>query len=193
VVLFLIAYWLYIDGVNTVMKVAIDFGYKLGIGQRDLLVALLVVQFISFPAALVFGWLGGRIGPKWGLLIGLSVYAVVTLWAAFMASKWEFYVLACAVGLVQGGVFSLSRSYYARLIPSDESAEFFGFYDMIGKFAAVLGPLLVAAAAALTGSTRAAVPAVLPLLIGGGLLLLLAPATHGPGDRAGDSKLLRGD
>ena len=97
-----------------------------------------------------------------------------------MNSVWEFYVLACAVGLVQGGVFSLSRSYYARLIPPDESAEFFGFYNMMGKFAAVLGPLLVAAAAALTGSTRAAVPAILPLLIGGGLLLIVGPTTKQP-------------
>lgn len=113
-----------IDGVNTVMKVALDFGYKLGIGQRNLLIALLIVQCISFPAALMFGWLGGKIGPKWGLLIGLSVYIAVTIWAAFMHSLWEFYVLACAAGLVQGGVFSLSRSYYARLIPPAESADF---------------------------------------------------------------------
>jgi len=175
VVLFLAAYWLYIDGVNTVMKVAIDFGYKLGFGQRDLMVALLAVQFISLPAALFFGWLGERSGPKRGILVGLSVYVGVISWAAFMDAVWEFYVLACAIGLVQGGVFSLSRSYYARLIPPGESAEFFGFYNLIGKFAAVLGPLLVAGAAALTGSTRAAVPAVLPLLLLGGLLLAMGP------------------
>jgi UMF1 family MFS transporter len=184
VVLFLAAYWLYIDGVNTVMKVAIDFGYKLGIARQDLLLALLIVQFISFPSALLFGWLGEKIGAKRALLIGLSVYIGVTFWAAFMHSLWEFYVLASAVGLVQGGVFSLSRSYYARLIPSHEAAEFFGFYNMIGKFAAVLGPLLVAAAAALTGSTRAAVPAVLPLILGGGLLLLTLPSTNNDDDHA---------
>ena len=171
VVLFLAAYWLYIDGVNTVMKAAVDFGYKLGFGQQDLIVALLVVQFISFPAALTFGWLGERIGPKRGLLLGVFVYICVTSWAAFMSAVWEFYVLACAVGLVQGGVFSLSRSYFARLIPTAETAEFFGFYNMIGKFAAVLGPFLVAGAAAVTGSTRIAIAAILPLLLVGGLLL----------------------
>lgn len=175
VLLFLVAYWLYIDAINTIMKVAIDFGYKLGIGQRNVMLALLVVQLISFPSALLFGWLGERIGPKRGLLAGLSVYLIVTGWAAFMKTAWEFYVLAGAVGLVQGGVFSLSRSYYARLIPSDESAEFFGFYNMIGKFAAVLGPLLVAAAAALTGSSRSAVVAILPLLLLGGVLLYRTP------------------
>lgn len=117
-------------------------------------------------------------------LIGLSVYVVITIWAAFKDSLWEFYVLASAVGLVQGGVFSLSRSYFARLISSDESAEFFGFYNMIGMFAAVLGPLLLAAAATLTGSTRAAVPAILPLLVGGGLLLLVGSTTKPQGDRS---------
>jgi len=184
VVLFLIAYWLYIDAINTVMKVAIDFGYKLDIGQQDLMTGLLAVQFISFPAALLFGWLGERIGPKRGLLIGLSVYVGVTSWAAFMSAAWEFYVLACAVGLVQGGVFSLSRSYFARLVPPTESAEFFGFYNMIGKFAAVLGPLLVAAAAALTGSTRSAVAAILPLLLLGALLLAATPGSSQPAARS---------
>lgn len=175
VMYFLVAYWLYIDGVNTVMKVAIDFGYKLGVGQQELMIALLVVQFISFPAALVFGWLGERIGARRGLLIGLSIYVVVTAWAAFMDSVIEFFVMACAVGLAQGGVFSLSRSYFASVIPDDKPAEFFGFYNMIGKFAAVLGPFLVAIAAAVTGNARSAVAAVLPLLIIGGAVLVLMP------------------
>lgn len=175
VAVFLVAYWLYIDGVNTVIKFAIDFGYKLGIGRTHLLVALLVVQLISFPAALFFGWLGDRIGAKRGLLIGIGVYVAVTSWAAFLETVGEFYALACAIGLVQGGVASLSRSYYARLIPPAQSAEFFGFYNMIGKSAAVLGPLLVAATAAATGSTRSAVVAILPLFVLGALLLACAP------------------
>lgn len=175
VMLFLVAYWLYIDGVNTVMKVAIDFGYKIGVGQQELMIALLVVQFVSFPAALAFGWLGERIGPKRGLLIGLAIYVVVTSWAAFMQSVTEFFVMACAVGLAQGGVFSLSRSYFARLIPEDKPAEFFGFYNMIGKFAAVLGPFFVAFAASATGNARSAVAAILPLLVAGAAVLVLAP------------------
>jgi UMF1 family MFS transporter len=173
--LFLIAYWLYIDGVNTVMKVAVDFGYKIGVGQTDLMIALLVVQFVSFPAALLFGWLGERIGPKRGLLIGLAVYVGVTSWAAFMNTVAEFYTMACLVGLAQGGVQSLSRSLFARLIPPDKPAEFFGFYNMIGKFAAVLGPFFVAFAAATTGNARSAVAAVLPLLLVGAFVLMRVP------------------
>jgi UMF1 family MFS transporter len=172
---FLIAYWLYIDGVNTVMKVAIDFGYKIGVGPQELMIALLVVQFVSFPAALAFGSLGEHIGPKRGILIGLAIYVVVTSWAAVMTSVTEFFVMACAVGLAQGGVQSLSRSLYARLIPPDKPGEFFGFYNMIGKFAAVLGPFLVALAAVVTEDTRWAVAAVLPLLLGGAIVLLFTP------------------
>jgi MFS transporter, UMF1 family len=172
---FLIAYWLYIDGVNTVMKVAIDFGYKIGVGQTDLMIALLLVQFIGFPAALLFGWLGERIGPRRGLLIGIAIYVVVTSWAAFMTTVREFYTMAFLVGLAQGGVQSLSRSLFARLIPPDKPAEFFGFYNMIGKFAAVLGPFFVAFAAAATGNARSAVAAVLPLLVIGALVLLRVP------------------
>lgn len=174
VALFLVAYWLYIDGVNTIMKLAVDFGYKIGVGQGDLMVALLLVQFIGVPAALGFGWLGERIGARNGLLLGLFVYVVVTSWAGFMETALEFYLLACAIGLAQGGVFSLSRSYFASLIPEGKAAEFFGFYNMIGKFAAVLGPFLVAGAAAITDSTRSAVAAILPLLLLGALMLWVA-------------------
>ncbi|HET6629334.1 MAG TPA: MFS transporter [Woeseiaceae bacterium] len=172
---FLIAYWLYIDGVNTVMKVAIDFGYKIGVGPQELMIALLVVQFVSFPAALAFGALGERIGPKKGILIGLAIYVAVTSWAAFMTSVVEFFTMACLIGVAQGGVQSLSRSLFARLIPPDKPAEFFGFYNMIGKFAAVLGPFFVAFAAAQTGNARSAVAAILPLLIAGAAILVLAP------------------
>ncbi len=172
---FLIAYWLYIDGVNTVMKIAIDFGYKIGVGPQELMIALLVVQFVSFPSALAFGALGERIGPKKGILLGLSIYVVITSWAAFMTSVVEFFTMACLVGVAQGGVQSLSRSLFARLIPPDKAAEFFGFYNMVGKFAAVLGPFLVAFAAATTGNARSAVAAILPLLVVGAAVLVLGP------------------
>jgi len=175
VLLFLIAYWLYIDGVNTLVKAAVDFGYKLGIEQFHLIIAVLVVQLIAAPAAMGFGYLGEWIGPKRGILLGLSVYIVVTGWAPFMDHVWEFYMLACGIGMVQGSVFSLSRSLYARLIPPAESAEFFGFYNLIGKLAAVLGPFLVAAAASVTGTSRAAPLAILPLLVAGGALLWRVP------------------
>ena len=146
VFLFLAAYWLYIDGVGSVIKMAVFFADRVLELPRDALIsALLVTQFVSFPAALFFGWLGRRIGPRNGILIGLVVYMAAVFYAwGWLTTGAGFYLLAIAIGLVQGGVQSLSRSLYARIIPADSSAEFFGFYNMVGKFAAILGPLLMA-------------------------------------------------
>jgi UMF1 family MFS transporter len=169
---FLVAYWIYIDGVDTIVRMAVDFGLSIGLEQKSLITALLLVQFVGFPAALVFGRLGQGIGAKRGILLGLVVYLGVTVWGAFLDSPAEFYGLAVAIGLVQGGVQALSRSLFARLIPPGRSAEFFGFYNMMGKFAAVVGPLLMGWVGLLTGSSRASILAVAVLfLVGGGLLL----------------------
>lgn len=145
-VLFLIAYWIYIDGVNTVIKTAVFFGDRvLGLDKGALITALLLTQFVAFPAALGFGALGARIGPKRAIMLGLGVYLAALVYAwRFLEDSRDFYVLAVAIGLVQGGVQSLSRSLYARLIPASKSAEFFGFFNMVGKFASILGPLLIA-------------------------------------------------
>lgn len=143
VLLFLCAYWLYIDGVDTIIRMAVDYGMSLGFAANDLLLALLITQFVGFPAALAFGYLGQRIGPRKGIYIAIGVYAAATFWGISMTRKEEFYVLAAAIGLVQGGIQALSRSYYSRLIPADKPAEFFGFYNMLGKFATIVGPLLV--------------------------------------------------
>ena len=107
---FLLAYWFYIDGVNTIIKMAVDYGTSLGLDTSALLTALLVTQFVGFPAALLFGWLGDRIGARRGILIGIAVYCAITVYAYFLDSEAEFFALAVAVGLVQGGVQSLSRS-----------------------------------------------------------------------------------
>jgi MFS transporter, UMF1 family len=171
VVTFLVAYWLYIDAVDTIVRMAVDYGLALGFDSRDLIAALLLVQFVGFPAALFFGWLGQRIGPKPGILIGLGVYAAITIWAFFMDQTWEFYGMAVAIGLVQGGVQALSRSLYARLIPKQASAEFFGFYNLLGKFAAVLGPILVGWVAVLSGSNRVSILVLLVLFAAGAILL----------------------
>jgi UMF1 family MFS transporter len=145
-VLFLVAYWIYIDGVNTVIKTAVFFGDRiLGLEQSALITALLLTQFVAFPAALAFGALGQRIGPKPGILIGIGVYLAALVYAwKFLTDEADFYLLAVAIGLVQGGVQSLSRSLYARLVPPSKTAEFFGFFNMVGKFATILGPLLIA-------------------------------------------------
>lgn len=145
-VLFLVAYWIYIDGVNTVIKTAVFFGDRvLGLEQGALITALLLTQFVAFPSALAFGWLGQRIGAKPGILIGIAVYLAALVYAwRFLQDEGDFYVLAVAIGLVQGGVQSLSRSLYARLVPPSKTAEFFGFFNMVGKFATIFGPLLIA-------------------------------------------------
>ncbi|MGB5809050.1 MAG: MFS transporter [Polyangiales bacterium] len=145
-VVFLLAYWIYIDGVNTVIKTAVFFGDRvLGLEQAALITALLVTQFVAFPAALAFGALGQRIGPKPAILLGISVYLAALVYAwRFLTDASDFYVLAVAIGLVQGGVQSLSRSLYARLVPPSKTAEFFGFFNMVGKFATIFGPLLIA-------------------------------------------------
>ena len=168
---FLFAYWLYIDAVGTVASMAVDFGMKLGFEPGALIKALLIVQFVSFPAALVFGRIGERLGAKRGLYLGLSIYIAVTVWALSMRTEQDFYLMAAAVGLVQGGVQSLSRSYYARLIPKQSAGQFFGFYNMLGKFAAVLGPLVVGFTARLTGDPRLAIFALVFFFIAGMLLL----------------------
>jgi len=142
--IFLLAYWLYIDGVDTIVRMAVDYGMSIGFQSNDLILALLVTQFVGFPSAIAFGWLGGRIGAKRGIYLAIGVYICIAVWGGFMRHAYEFYALAVTIGLVQGGIQALSRSFYARLIPADKAAEFFGFYNMLGKFAVVIGPVLMA-------------------------------------------------
>jgi len=172
--LFLCAYWLYIDGINTIQKMAVDYGLALGFPSSSLIVALLVVQFVGFPAAVLFGWLGNRFSPLLGIVFGIGVYVVVTISAVFMTQVWQFYVMAIAIGLVQGAVQSLSRSYFGRLVPKDRASEFFGFYNMMGKFASVLGPALMGTTALLTGSTRYSILSLVVLFAAGAGLLVFA-------------------
>ena len=174
VLLFLAAYWLYIDGVNTVIKMAVDYGLSLGFEAPDLVAALLLTQFVAFPAALGFGWLGRRIGPRRGIFLALGVYVAATCYAYFITDVRDFFVLAAVVGLVQGGIQSLSRSYFGRLVPEGKSSEFFGFYNMMGKFAAVLGPLLTGIVARLTGDPRLSILSIVLLFAGGGVMLVVA-------------------
>ena len=174
-VLFLVAYWIYIDGVNTVIKTAVFFGDRvLGLEQASLITALLLTQFVAFPAALAFGALGQRIGPKPAILMGILVYLAALVYAwRFLQDEGDFYVLAVAIGLVQGGVQSLSRSLYARLVPPSKTAEFFGFFNMVGKFATIFGPLLMAFTPRLIpgASERDGILSLTLLFLVGGFLL----------------------
>ncbi len=179
VFLFLLAYWFYIDGVNTVIKMAVDYGLSLGFPTSSLITALLLVQFIGFPAAIAFGYLGQKIGTKFGLYVGLVVYTGVTFWAYTLDTVAEFYAMAVAIGLVQGGVQSLSRSFYSRIIPTDKAAEFFGFYGMLGKFAAILGPFMMGWVAISTGSPRLAIVSIGVLFVIGAVLLSFVNESDG--------------
>jgi MFS transporter, UMF1 family len=172
---FLLAYWLYIDGISTVQIMAIDFGTKLGFSSSALLQALLLVQFIAFPFALLFGRLGDRIGTKRAIYLGLAVFVGITIYAYFMRSEWQFYVLAAAFGTVQGGVQALSRSYFASLIPRERAGEYFGFYNMLAKFAAVLGPLVMGVVAITTGNQRLSIVALAFFFVVGAWLLSRVP------------------
>jgi UMF1 family MFS transporter len=171
---FLLAYWMYIDGVNTIQKMAVDYGLAIGLPSSSLIQAILMVQFIGFPAALLFGWIGQRISPAVGIFICIAVYAVVTIYATVLDTATEFFIMAAATGVVQGGIQSLSRSYYARLVPPDRAGQFFGFYNMMSKFAAVLGPLLMGATALISGDSRTAILSIVVLFIGGAALLAFA-------------------
>lgn len=170
--IFLLAYFCYIDGVNTVIKMALDFGLAIGFSAQELVGALLLVQFVGFPAALGFGWLGQRFGAKQSILLGLAGYIGATVWASNVDSVTEFYGIAALIGLVQGGVQALSRSLFSQLIPRAQAGSFFGFYNMFGRFATIIGPLLVALTAELSGDPRRAILSVL-LLFGLGIVVLL--------------------
>ena len=170
--LFLVAYWLYIDGVDTIVRMAVDYGLSLGFNQNDLILALLLTQFTGFPSALLFGRLGSRFGAKAGILGGLLIYVLVTVWASVMTTAAEFYYLAVLIGLAQGGVQALSRSLYARMIPAGRSAEFFGFYNMLGKFAAIIGPVLMGWIGVLSGNPRTGILSLLVLFTAGAVLLV---------------------
>ncbi len=168
---FLLAYWLYIDGIATLQQMAVDFGAKLGFSTSALIQALLLVQFVSFPCALLFGRLGDRIGPRRAIYLGLAVFVAVTVYAYFMRTERQFYVLAAIVGTVQGGVQALSRSYFTRLIPPERSGAYFGCYNMLAKFAAVLGPLAMGVVAIASGNQRLSILVLLLFFAGGAALL----------------------
>ncbi|HEY1774322.1 MAG TPA: MFS transporter [Gammaproteobacteria bacterium] len=176
VYLFLIAYWIYIDGVGTIIQMAVDYGKSIGFDTPTLISAVLMVQFIGVPAALVFGRIGERIGPRKGILIGLAVYVLVCIFGYFMQHALEFFVLAALVGLVQGGVQLLSRSYYARLVPATRAGEFFGFYNMLGDSAAVIGPFLMGFVSRATCNPRLSILSVILLFVLGAILLMRVPA-----------------
>jgi UMF1 family MFS transporter len=169
---FIAAYWLYIDGVYSVVKMAVDYGVAIGFSSKELIAALLLTQFVGFPAALFYSWFGKKAGVKNAILFGLAVYAILVLWASQMSQAWEYYCLAVIIGLVQGGVQALSRSFFLRLIPMERSGEYFGVFNLVGKFSSIFGPAMVGFVAYYSGSSRAGIASLFLLFAAGALLLL---------------------
>ncbi len=184
VVIFLIAYWLYIGGVFTVISMAVNYGQRLGFADEDLVTALLITNFAGFPATVLYGMFGHRFGPRPGLYIAILVYIIMSALAVFMSEVWHFYAMAIVIGCVQGGVQALSRSLYASLIPADQPGEFFGFYNTLTKFAHVTGLSLVGIAATISDEPTWVLFALMPLFIGGGMLLTVVRVTPPSGESA---------
>lgn len=169
---FLIAYWLYNDGIGTIISMAVIFGAEINIAQGHLIGAILAVQFVGIPFSILFGRLAGRIGTKNAIYIGLAVYTGIAIGGYFIQTALHFWILAVLVGFVQGGTQALSRSLFGTLIPKNKSAEFFSFYDVSSKFAGIIGPFVFGFVGQMTGSSRLSVVALIIFFISGGLILL---------------------
>jgi MFS transporter, UMF1 family len=167
----LVAFLLYNDGVQTIIKMAAAYGTEIGIGQGALIAAFVLVQFVGVPCAFLFGWIASRTGAKPAIFGGLLVYIAITILGYFMDSATDFFVLAVLVGTVQGGTQALSRSLFASMIPPHKSGEFFGFYSIFEKFAGIFGPLLFDLTIAATGTSRNAILSVIAFFIAGAILL----------------------
>ena len=168
---FLMAYWLYIDGVDTIIRMAVDYGTSIGFSASSLITALLLVQFVAFPATLIYNWFSSKIGIKNAIYIAIIGYTFITIFGVFVSKEWHFYVLAIMIACFQGGIQALSRSMYSRIIPKNQAAEFFGFYNMLGKFAAIIGPPMMGYIGLITGNPRLGILSIIILFISGGLLL----------------------
>ncbi len=184
--LFMLAFFFYIDGVHTIIKMSTSYGTDLGIDSTQLVLALLMTQFVAFPSAIAYGRLSKRFGCRRMLMVAVAAYAGITLFAAFfLRTAVEFWVLAFCVGMFQGGVQALSRSEFGKLIPKEHANEYYGFFDIFGKYAAVMGTFLVSVFTQITGNSSAGVLSLVILFILGFVLLWRMPDTSENGDVAG--------
>jgi len=174
-VIFLLAYFLYMDGVDTIIRMATSYGSDIGLSATSMIQALLLTQFVGFPATLVFGYYADKFGYKYSLSFAIIVYIFVVLFSSQMDTAMEFYVVACVVGLVQGGVQAISRSFFSTLIPTNKAAEFFGFYNFIGKSSVFIGPFMVSGIALVSGNPSYGILSLLILFIPGLILLWMVP------------------
>jgi UMF1 family MFS transporter len=177
--LFLAAFWIYNDGIGTIIKMATAYGSEIGIGMTHMILALIMTQFVGIPFAFLFGWLAGRLGTKASILLALAVYAGISIGGYFMQNALHFFILAFLVGTVQGGSQALSRSLYAIMVPKHRAAEFFGFFSTSSKFAGIIGPLLFAVVSQLAGHSRISIVALVVFFIVGGILLVRVDVDEG--------------
>lgn len=190
----MLAFTVYNDGIQTIIKMASVYGTELRIDQGQLIAAILLVQFIGIPAAFAFGSLAGKFGAKRSIFFGLLVYTGICVFGYFLKTARDFWILAVAVGLVQGGTQALSRSLFATLVPKHKSGEFFGFFSVFEKFGGILGPLLFAVAAQVAGSSRVAILSVIAFfLVGAWLLLMVDEKAGAAAARAADKATIRPD
>jgi len=182
---FLVAFWLYSDGIGTVIKMATIYGSEVGIGTNDLIGALLMVQILAAPASIVFGRIGQRYDPRLAVAIGLAGYVVITIIGYAMKSATDFWILAGLVAMFQGGTQALSRSMFSRLVPRRQQGELFGFYSVSEKLAGVVGPILFGLVAQVSGTGRLAVLTLLPSFIVGAIVLMTVDLKKGA-ERAGN-------
>lgn len=175
VFLFLIAYFFYIDGVDTIIGMSTAYGADVGLKTTDLIIALLAVQIVAAPFAILFGHLAKRFGPKIMLFVGIGVYTFICIYATVLDTILEFWILAMLVATSQGGIQALSRSYFAQLVPKEKSNEFFGFYNIFGRFAAVTGPFLMGITTQITGSSTIGILSLVVLFIAGFVVLIFVP------------------
>ena len=185
--LMLIAFLLYNDGIQTIIRMAAIYGAEVGIDRNAQIAAFIIVQFVGIPFTLMFGALADRIGAKRAIFISLVVYVGISILGYFLRTTWHFFALAFLVGMVQGGSQALSRSLFARMIPKHRSSEYFGFFSVFEKFAGVFGPALFAASVTLFGSSRAAVLSVIVFFVAGALLLTRVDVAAGEAQAAGAS------
>ena len=175
-IVYMLAFFFYIDGVHTVIFMATSYGAALGIDSTQLVLALLVTQFVAFPSAIAYGKLAGRFGTLRMIIAAVVAYCGIVLFAAFaLKTATEFWILAILVGLFQGGIQALSRSYFGKLVPKERSNEYYGFFDIFGRYASVMGTFLVSVITAATGSANLGVLSIGILLVVGLVLLLTLP------------------
>jgi Permeases of the major facilitator superfamily len=172
---FLVAYFFYIDGVDTIFTMATSIGMDMGINTTTLMLVLLVVQLVAFPFSILYGWFANKVSTRAGILLGIVLYLGICLYALKLTSTKDFWILAVLVGTSQGGIQALSRSYFGKLIPKKSGSEFFGFYNILGKFSAVMGPILVGIVTQITGKSTIGAASLSILFFIGLIIFLMLP------------------